>query len=170
MPVSKPKNTVGGANPTSQVQSDNGAAATAELTVEQLHSHISDLAGEVTALRQAAKERAELETGMTELRDANQNLVLATLNAQFLQDDAEATNRKQREFLSMLAHELRNPLAPIAAASAMLEKISGASPQSLRLQQIISRQAAHMARLLDDLLDAARINSGKVTLIIRRSF
>ena len=127
MPVSKPKNTVGGADPASQVQSENGTAATAELTVEQLHSRISDLADEVTALRRAAKERAELETGMTELRDANQNLVLATLNAQFLQDEAEATNRKQREFLSMLAHELRNPLAPIAAASAGSNSISGNS-------------------------------------------
>jgi len=127
---------------------------------------ISVLAEEVAALREAAQKQNALETLVQQLRDANQNLVVATLNAQSLQDEADATSRKQQQYLSMLAHELRNPLGPITIASMMLGKISGASPHSLRLQQIISRQAAHMARLLDDLLDAARINSGKVTLLV----
>lgn len=70
----------------------------------------------------------------------------------------------QIECLAMLAHELRNPLAPIATACEILEKITGAHPQLPQIQQIISRQVAHMKRLLEDLLDAARVSSGKITL------
>src|ERR1700676_4744994 len=142
------------------------AVVLADLTVEQMRLRISALVDEVAALNEAAKEKNALEELVAQLRDANENLVVATLNAQSLQDEAEAMNRKQQEYLSMLAHELRNPLGPITTASTMLGKVSSASPQLLRLQQIISRQAAHMARLLDDLLDAARINSGKVTLLV----
>jgi CheY-like chemotaxis protein len=98
------------------------------------------------------------------LREANQNLVIASLRAQDLQDQAEASVQRQTEFLSMLAHELRNPLAPIAMASDMLEKITSAHPQLPHIQQIINRQVTHMKRLLEDLLDASRISSGKITL------
>jgi len=101
------------------------------------------------------------------LREANENLVVTSLHAQDLQDQAEAVVHRQTEFLSMLAHELRNPLAPIAMAAEMLGKISAAQPQIQQLpqlQQIISRQVSHMKRLLDDLLDASRVSSGKITL------
>jgi len=162
----------------SKIEGGNGArhrprkkieksAIRVDLTVEQMRQKISALVDEVAELRKAAEEKNALEELVTQLRDANQNLVIATLDAQTLQDEAEAVNRKQQEYLSMLAHELRNPLGPITTASTMLGKISDASPQLLRLQQIISRQAVHMARLLDDLLDAARINSGKVTLVVQ---
>lgn len=101
------------------------------------------------------------------LREANENLVVTSLRAQDLQDQAEAAVLRQTEFLSMLAHELRNPLAPIAMAAEMLGKISEANPQLLQLpqiHQIIARQITHMKRLLDDLLDASRVSSGKITL------
>ena len=95
---------------------------------------------------------------------ANQSLVIASLRAQDLQAQAEASVQRQTEFLSMLAHELRTPLTPIALASDMLEKLSGAHPQLPHLQQIIARQVGHMARLLEDLLDASRVSSGKISL------
>ncbi|MBG6070923.1 MULTISPECIES: hybrid sensor histidine kinase/response regulator [unclassified Polaromonas] len=98
------------------------------------------------------------------LREANEHLVIASLRAQDLQDQAEASVERQTEFLSMLAHELRNPLGPIALAAEMLGKISTAHPLLPDIQQIIARQIAHMKRLLEDLLDAARVNSGKITL------
>ncbi len=110
------------------------------------------------------KNHAIPEELVDKLREANQNLVIASLRAQDLQDQAEATVERQTEFLSMLAHELRNPLAPIAMASEMLEKISTAHPQLPYIQQIIGRQVDHMKRLLEDLLDASRVNSGKITL------
>lgn len=98
------------------------------------------------------------------LREANQHLVIASLRAQDLQDQAEASVERQTEFLSMLAHELRNPLAPIALAAEMLGKISTAHPLLPEIQQVITRQITHMKRLLEDLLDAARVSSGKITL------
>ncbi|AVR96815.1 hybrid sensor histidine kinase/response regulator [Pseudoduganella armeniaca] len=75
----------------------------------------------------------------------------------------EAERRKD-EFLAMLAHELRNPLAPISAAATMLQHPGATPPQVERASAIIGRQAAHMVRLVDDLLDAARISRGKVEL------
>lgn len=130
----------------------------------QLAEKIRALENEVTALRKELEDKKMLEGLVTQLRDANQNLVLATVNAQTHRDEAEATNRRQNEFLAMLAHELRNPLAPISMAAALLERIPGASAQLQHLHETISRQVGHMAHLLDDLLDAARINSGKITL------
>jgi signal transduction histidine kinase/ActR/RegA family two-component response regulator len=114
--------------------------------------------------RRLAHEHEMLETSLAQLREANEHLVLATVNAQHLQEDAEAANRRQNEFLAMLAHELRNPLSPISMAATMLGRTPDASPQLRRLSHVIGRQVGHMAKLLDDLLDAARISSGKITL------
>lgn len=98
------------------------------------------------------------------LRSANQNLLLATLGAEDLRDQAEAAHRRQNEFLAMLAHELRNPLAPIGMASALLGRMQASTPELLNIKAIIDRQVGQLARLLDDLLDAARISSGKIEL------
>lgn len=101
------------------------------------------------------------------LREANENLVEASLRAKELQEQAEITTHRQKEFLSMLAHELRNPLGPIGMAAEMLERIAIANPQLSQLehiQQIIARQVSHMKRLLEDLLDASRVSTGKVNL------
>ncbi|MDB5824194.1 MAG: hybrid sensor histidine kinase/response regulator [Herminiimonas sp.] len=109
-------------------------------------------------------DRESLVNLIRQLRDANQNLVLATVNAQTLRDEAEATNRRQSEFLAMLAHELRNPLAPIGMVTELLGRLAVANPDLPRLHAILKRQVAHMARMLDDLLDAARVSSGKIEL------
>lgn len=106
----------------------------------------------------------ETQALVLQLREANQNLVIATLGARDLQAKAESVSRRQEEFLSMLAHELRNPLAPISMAAELLERIKGAHPQLPKLHGIISRQAEHMTQLVDDLVDASRVRSGKITL------
>jgi signal transduction histidine kinase len=116
--------------------------------------------------RRQAEERQVLETALAQLREANEHLVLATVDAQYQREDAQAANRRQNEFLAMLAHELRNPLSPLAMAASLLERDPGAAPQQLKLARVIGRQVDHMARLLDDLLDAARISSGKITLSV----
>jgi CheY-like chemotaxis protein/two-component sensor histidine kinase len=64
----------------------------------------------------------------------------------------------------MLAHELRNPLASIGMAASLLERIAGTNGDLYKLHAIIHRQTGQMARLLDDLLDAARVSSGKIDL------
>jgi signal transduction histidine kinase/ActR/RegA family two-component response regulator len=117
--------------------------------------------------RRQARERQAMEAGLALLREANEHLVLATFNAEHLREDAEAVNRRQNEFLAMLAHELRNPLSPISMAASMLGTVPDASPKLTNLSRVIGRQVDHMARLLDDLLDAARISSGKITLSVQ---
>ena len=126
--------------------------------------HIGSLEQEVARLRAAVKGKEELEASVARLREANEHLVLAAISAQGLRDDAEAANRRQNEFLAMLAHELRNPLVPISMSSMLLERSANATPQLLNFSKVIRRQVDHMACLLDDLLDAARISSGKITL------
>lgn len=77
---------------------------------------------------------------------------------------AEVANRAKDEFLSMLGHELRNPLAAIAHASRLLDDPRVDAETSARAKEIIARQAVHMGRLTDDLLDAGRAINGKIVL------
>jgi PAS domain S-box-containing protein len=85
--------------------------------------------------------------------------------------DAEAAlkqaDRRKDEFLAILAHELRNPLAPIRLALEMLRTCDGDAEHSARAMDIMGRQLGHLVRLIDDLLDVSRITRGKLEL--RRS-
>lgn len=101
---------------------------------------------------------------LEELCEANEQLVLAALGAQELQNAAEQALRRQTEFLAVVAHELRNPLAPISAAAALLGQSRIGESMLPRAQAIIERQVAHMARLVGDLLDVSRVNMGKLRL------
>ena len=78
-------------------------------------------------------------------------------------DLREADQRKD-EFLAMLAHELRNPLAPIRYAARVLGKLDLEEPRVQWARDVIERQVAHLARLVDELLDISRIARGKITL------
>lgn len=73
-------------------------------------------------------------------------------------------DRRKDEFLATLAHELRNPLAPIRMAASLFGSPRASDAQKIRSQHIIERQVAHMALLLDDLFDISRITLGKLTL------
>lgn len=77
-------------------------------------------------------------------------------------------DRRKDEFLATLAHELRNPLAPIRTASQLLASPKLSTQQLQWVQMVIQRQVGHMALLLDDLLDVARITRGKLTLNVER--
>ena len=76
--------------------------------------------------------------------------------------EAELANRSKDEFLAMLGHELRNPLAPIVTALHVMRMRGGDSGGDER--RIIERQVAHLSRLVDDLLDVSRITKGKIQL------
>jgi PAS domain S-box-containing protein len=73
-------------------------------------------------------------------------------------------DRRKDEFLAMLAHELRNPLAPIGAAAELLQRIKPDEAMLKRTSQIIGRQVGHMTELIDDLLDVSRVTRGLVQL------
>jgi signal transduction histidine kinase/CheY-like chemotaxis protein len=78
--------------------------------------------------------------------------------------DAESANRAKDEFLALLAHELRNPLAPIATAAALLRRPGTPAGVVEASAAVIERQSRSLARLLDDLLDVSRITRGRITL------
>ena len=81
-----------------------------------------------------------------------------------LAETLEATDRRKDEFLAMLAHELRNPVAPIASAAEVLSRLATADAKASSCVAVIQRQTVHLSRLLDDLLDVARITQRRVVL------
>ena len=86
------------------------------------------------------------------------------IQAYNLQNALREANRRKDEFLSILAHELRNPLAPIRSGIEALKRTPAANPQTERLLEIMDREAAHLVRLVDDLLDVSRVAHGKIDL------
>ena len=77
-----------------------------------------------------------------------------------------ASDRQKNEFLSMLAHELRNPLAPIRNATEVLKQCGSDATRLRWAHGVIDRQLAHLVRLVDDLLDVSRITLGKIRLSV----
>ncbi len=143
----------------------------------------SDVSGRLAELVARAIEgggrvRAELEQGGTVFATNlvatgdEVNLYAQDVTARKAAEDAlrEANerlrelDRRKDEFLAMLSHELRNPLAPIRNAIAILEHATPAGTQATRAKAVIRRQVDHMARLVGDLLDVARIARGKIEI------
>ncbi|MDN3919977.1 ATP-binding protein [Roseateles violae] len=81
-----------------------------------------------------------------------------------MEESLRLADRRKDEFLAMLAHELRNPLAPIRSASELLRRFGHPDASAARVIEIINRQALQLSRLVDDLLDVSRINRGRVEL------
>jgi signal transduction histidine kinase/DNA-binding response OmpR family regulator len=76
----------------------------------------------------------------------------------------QQASRRKDEFLAMLSHELRNPLAPIVTAAQVLGKVAPNDVRIAWVREVIERQVTHLAGLVDDLLDVSRITQGKITL------
>jgi PAS domain S-box-containing protein len=90
--------------------------------------------------------------------------VTRDLSEQKRMEGLEEQGRHLTEFLAMLAHELRNPLAPIRNAVAIMAMKSDPSPQLAWCRDVIERQTVHLTRLVDDLLDVSRITRGKLRM------
>ena len=99
-------------------------------------------------------------------QDLTSRAALALDNAR-LYREAQETDRRKDRFLAVLAHELRNPLAPIVAAMGIIRHHEAGNAAVQRARAIVERQVAYQARLLDDLLDLSRIGRDKVE--VRRS-
>ena len=133
--------------------------------VSNFHQHITDMneALLIAGLRaQESKETAEhlstnLEAEIVERKRAEQQLHDAI-------ERLAVTDRNKDEFLAMLAHELRNPLAPIKNAAQILRLAGSRDPTIIRAQAIIERQADHLAKLVAELLDLSRVQKGKIRL------
>lgn len=103
-----------------------------------------------------------------DLREANEQLTLAALNAQASESEAREAHHRQVKFTAMVAHELRNPLTPIQIAADLLANghTNGEiTPEQLKL--IIEGQVTHLSRLIDDLLEGSRVGTDKLRLECR---
>jgi CheY-like chemotaxis protein len=89
---------------------------------------------------------------------------LALERAETARKAAEEANQLKDEFIAMLSHELRNPLAPIRTAVEVIRRIAPADPKLTVATDMIDRQVAHLVRLVDDLLDVSRITRRHITL------
>ncbi|MEW5853924.1 MAG: ATP-binding protein [Myxococcota bacterium] len=81
-----------------------------------------------------------------------------------MEEALREANVRKDEFLGVLSHELRNPLAPLRNCAAILGRVSPGSEQATRARHVLERQLAHLTRLVDDLLDITRISRGKIQL------
>jgi len=106
---------------------------------------------------------------VTALHDADGRLrgfanVVRDLSEKKRIENLEEQGRHLTEFLAMLAHELRNPLAPIRSALGIMAINREATPQTAWCRDVIERQTTHLTRLVDDLLDVSRITRGKLSM------
>jgi signal transduction histidine kinase/CheY-like chemotaxis protein len=106
-------------------------------------------------LRQREEDRRQLE--------AERDRLLR--REQAARREAEAASQAKDEFLAMLGHELRNPAGAIMTAAAVLDRAGHRDDLAASTRAIIKRQAQHLARIIDDLLDVARVTTGKITLV-----
>jgi two-component system CheB/CheR fusion protein len=118
-----------------------------------------------TKLLTEVQERRKAEIALRESQEqlerrvADRTAELSQANGRLAEVD-----RRKDEFLAMLAHELRNPLAPIRNAVTLLRKRPANDPEMEQMSAMLDRQVTHLAQLVDDLMDMARITSGKIEL------
>ena len=128
----------------------------------QLERANTELALANTTL-QAEKTR-ELEVANAELARANEALQREIAERKRFEQELQDADRRKDEFLAMLSHELRNPLAAISNVAHVMKASPAIDPQLRWARDVLGRQTGHLTRLIDDLLDVSRITRGKVTL------
>jgi signal transduction histidine kinase/DNA-binding response OmpR family regulator len=111
---------------------------------------IDELVGRAAIAFENARLYGNLQREMARTKEAEEKL-------------KEASRRKD-EFLAMLSHELRNPLAPIRNAAEVMRRIAPSDPGIAWARDVVERQVTHLAQLVDDLLDVSRITQGKISL------
>jgi signal transduction histidine kinase len=153
------------------VQKELGAARANELREANENLVLAVLKADAIAamavsnLSQLTRAGAARDSERQDLRRSNEQLVTSALKAQVSAEQAMEAHRQQIHFMGIVAHELRNPLAPIRLAASMLAKGEQPARRSLAsLSAIIETEIKHMARLIDDLLEGSRVSTGKLLL------
>jgi signal transduction histidine kinase len=131
------------------------------------------LRSKVAVLVELYCQRRELRQVNRSLAEANSRLALANSTLQVeknreleqLNSTLREANRHKDEFLAMLAHELRNPLAPIHNAVQLMRSTQLPPEQLVWAREVIQRQVGHLTKLVDDLLDVSRITRGKINVV-----
>ena len=159
--------------PWSQYSLIGGIAALLALVVFLLGSRLSlGLTQDLRKLEQFAAKLGEegISERRAELAGSSETITLARSINQMLdhlhrqQAHLQREHQRKDEFLAMLAHELRNPLAPISSAAQLLRVLFADVPRIKEISGVISRQVTHMTHLVDDLLDVSRVTRGLVTI------
>jgi signal transduction histidine kinase len=133
-------------------------------------ARVNQQLAEANTTLQAEKTRelevlnSTLSQANAELADANHSLQTEITERARVELALKEADRHKDEFLAMLAHELRNPLAPIYNAVQLMRRKPLEDPQLAWSRDVIERQTAHLSRLVDDLLDVSRITRGKINL------
>ena len=128
---------------------------------------VRDKAVQLGEGRPVEVERSEIEEVddmAGALRSASERLSETTRSLREALSGANAAGQAKDEFLAILGHELRNPLAPMLTALHLMDLKAGDDGRTSRERQIMRRQLEHMRRLVDDLLDVARITRGKLDM------
>ena len=118
----------------------------------------------VRAHEEATRVRSELDQAMLQMREANERLVVATVRAQTMTEEAEKANRSKDEFLATVSHELRTPLNAVLGWARMLTSKQLNEERSAHALETIERNATALAHIIDDLLDISRIVAGTLHL------
>ncbi len=142
-----------------ELQSLNSALEQANQELTRAHAL---LRAETT--RELEQLNRTLKRANAELESANAALHTEIAERARIEEQLKEADRNKDEFLAMLAHELRNPLAPIRNAVQIMRRKPIEDPQLQWTRDVIERQLAQLARLVDDLLDVSRITRGKINI------
>ena len=127
--------------------------------LDLLVERVLQRAGNVTLLEQPLNPTSLISAVRVGLRARAHQIEVRNLLA-----ERDAALRRRDEFLAMLAHELRNPLAPLRNAVYLQQRLSIDDPMFVKTREIVDRQVTHLARMVDDLLDVARLERGMIQL------
>jgi len=136
---------------------------------DTLRRKVSEFLAEFLVMRPGEDPRWILEVGKAEFDEAGEAVRMVGINLDIhdrkrieaaLQDE----DRRKDEFLATLSHELRNPLAPLTNAIELLKLVPAGAAVKESALAIMERQVRHLTRLVDDLMDVARIRNGKIEL------
>src|SRR5580704_16927461 len=137
-------------------------AGAVDFLYKPIEPHI--LRGKASVFFDLYRQRQEVAAQRDELKTATEEIARLLDESRRYASALQKADQRKDEFLAMLAHELRNPLAPIRSAVELLRLTSGNNGVENEVTEIIARQVGHMSRLIDGLLDVARIARGRIEL------
>lgn len=129
-------------------------------TLVSLDNKVQSLSGGADAYLTQPFESEELVATVQSLL----RLRVAELELRAVAEQLREADRRKDEFLAMLAHELRNPLAAIASSLPLMTRREPEDAAEHKARDVLSRQTKHLSRMVDDLLDVARVTQGKISL------
>ncbi|HEY2417359.1 MAG TPA: response regulator [Steroidobacteraceae bacterium] len=145
-----------------ELQQLNSTLAQANARLAEAHSNL-----EAEKTRELERLNASLREANAGLEQANHALHNEIRERSRVELQLKEADRHKDEFLAMLAHELRNPLAPIHNSVKLMRLRPMGDPQLEWARDVIGRQAAHLTHLVDDLLDVSRITRGKINIELK---